>query len=1036
MGRNDLPPPHSALPRTFGSELPELHCKGAGGRAVVASSHWTPPPVGASDLDVYHHRSFTRLWFVFPPPTHPRQLCHPAPTFTYSLPFPPSHSSGTTPENETDNQRAKDKPLVRITVATSSPQQAQGPAQHHYVFQFESVADRDAALDVLTKVIAALAGGGAGGTANGGGAAAAAGTGGGGGGAPGENPAVAGGFSRQQRQQMLARDGDLRALWEELVGGGVLSEGDFWGGVASRLAASQPPSAAAWGTSASGVAPAGSGAMVGRRRVGLSNILQRVEAEVDGRHQRVLRVAQIFAEQPAVLRAYRDHVPHRMSEEDFWRRYVRHEMHKESKRKARAEGLNPAAAAASVVDDAGGDIFREAAVAVAAEAAARPGAASAHRQRVDPSLDLTASEGEKYQGFGLAHAATREPELDSERLRVASIHPDALLGGGLEEPDDLAAAINRHGEVVLQVSRHLPGWRPSCGGNHRHLQPPPPPSPPPLPDSGTRQQRRQRQGPQGRGGDGAADDGVQQPQRRRRHSAGLYDLHEPPRPQLDSLSIADPRRYFERVKDAFGAGDDGGGGGGGGGGGLGPGPLRGPHGPGGLKGVATVLSYVSPGALPLVPLDPAAAEGALLEATPLARAMAEDEAAVLVMAPISSESKEILDATRTGTTQVVGGAVPAVPPCPDPAGTLAFLRRTVLAANEACRHFWRNLPANTPARRDKAGRLAKLLEVKRSEVEALNDRARGVEGRFIRQLLKPPMEMLLAALVRSPRQCGQLSFPGEWGQLSSQPLMVLVLLDCAGWAPGIKKPQGAEATQDEPGIIAIKLPSPSQLWATGDNAVWTAVRRQYSNAVAAVGSSGKSHKAAYPSLDRWYLLELSPCLQPPQPPPGSGGREGGGSTLHTGCEGVTRHITRQQLEKLVEWKLARGQWRPRLLSYAREQPEGAVEAASAKALATMRDYLPPHAAADAATSAAASATTAKQHCDTALRTAVEALTALKGVGPATASALLSAACPYVPYMGDEALATCLPAGRQSDYSIKASASEARNEVREAPWSPM
>ncbi|GLI63846.1 hypothetical protein VaNZ11_006948, partial [Volvox africanus] len=57
--------------------------------------------------------------------------------------------------------------------------------------------------------------------------------------------------------------------------------------------------------------------------------------------------------------------------------------------------------------------------------------------------------------------------------------------------------------------------------------------------------------------------------------------------------------------------------------------------------------------------------------------------------------------------------------------------------------------------------------------------------------------------------------------------------------------------------------------------------------------------------------------------------------------------------------------------------------------------------------------------DIALRSAMDALTALKGVGPATASALLSAACPQVPYMGDEALATCLPAGRQSDYSLRA-----------------
>lgn len=59
-----------------------------------------------------------------------------------------------------DNQRAKDKPLVRITVApTPTPQQQQQQqagappaAPTHYVFAFETVPDRDAALDVLTKV--------------------------------------------------------------------------------------------------------------------------------------------------------------------------------------------------------------------------------------------------------------------------------------------------------------------------------------------------------------------------------------------------------------------------------------------------------------------------------------------------------------------------------------------------------------------------------------------------------------------------------------------------------------------------------------------------------------------------------------------------------------------------------------------------------------------------------------------------------------------------------------------------------------------
>lgn len=62
-------------------------------------------------------------------------------------------------------------------------------------------------------------------------------------------------------------------------------------------------------------------------------------------------------------------------------------------------------------------------------------------------------------------------------------------------------------------------------------------------------------------------------------------------------------------------------------------------------------------------------------------------------------------------------------------------------------------PCHANWRRPQAARLAKLLESKRGEVDALNDRARGVEGRFIRQLLKPPMDMLLAALVRCVCVC-------------------------------------------------------------------------------------------------------------------------------------------------------------------------------------------------------------------------------------------------------------------------------------------
>ncbi|KXZ46119.1 hypothetical protein GPECTOR_47g397 [Gonium pectorale] len=401
-------------------------------------------------------------------------------------------------------------------------------------------------------------------------------------------------------------------------------------------------------------------------------------------------MTEIFAAKPSVLRAYRQNVPHRMSEEDFWRRYVRHEMHKESKRKARSEGLTPAAAAAAVVDDAGGDIFREAAAALAAEAAAARGTVAARREAVDPTLDLAASEAERYTGHGLAHAATREPELAVAQAAAAAAGSLA----GLEEPDDLAAVINRHGTVVLQgvealaavEAERLGGAAAGAGAasrqNHHHGQHA---GPGPGSAAAGHHNRRHHAHGQQPGEDDAGGGG-----RRRRHSAGLDDLHEPAAPRLDTLSIADPRRYFERVKDAFGGGGGCGGGGGGGaawGGGGGGGG-------GGLGSSAGVLAAVSPGCLPLPPVDPGAAEEALLEATPLARALAEDEAAGPGGAPVP----------RPGGVGAGAGAGGLRDPASSvPPETLAFLRRTVLAVNEACRHFWRSLPANTPARREKVG---------------------------------------------------------------------------------------------------------------------------------------------------------------------------------------------------------------------------------------------------------------------------------------------------------------------------------------------
>lgn len=109
------------------------------------------------------------------------------------------------------------------------------------------------------------------------------------------------------------------------------------------------------------------------------------------------------------------------------------------------------------------------------------------------------------------------------------------------------------------------------------------------------------------------------------------------------------------------------------------------------------------------------------------------------------------------------------------------------------------------------------------------------------------------------------------------------------------------------------------------------------------------------------------------------------------------HCTAAELVDLVRWKLMRGKNRPALLGYAKAHADATVIAATTNALAALGP----------SPASKASITAAVQH-----------LTTLRGVGVATASALLAAVDPTLPFMSDEAIdAACGDTHNKRQYTL-------------------
>lgn len=133
-------------------------------------------------------------------------------------------------------------------------------------------------------------------------------------------------------------------------------------------------------------------------------------------------------------------------------------------------------------------------------------------------------------------------------------------------------------------------------------------------------------------------------------------------------------------------------------------------------------------------------------------------------------------------------------------------------------------------------------------------------------------------------------------------------------------------------------------------------------------------------LDEWRREELPAAISARKPP----------------------HATHDELKKLMQHKLSKFKFRPGLQKYVDELDPKVVVATTTRALAALHST----------------------GAEKGAREALKILCELKGIGPATASSLLSAIAPdRVAYTSDEALAVTLAAGPGSPYKPRYTADE-------------
>ncbi|ROI16435.1 hypothetical protein DPX16_4469 [Anabarilius grahami] len=150
------------------------------------------------------------------------------------------------------------------------------------------------------------------------------------------------------------------------------------------------------------------------------------------------------------------------------------------------------------------------------------------------------------------------------------------------------------------------------------------------------------------------------------------------------------------------------------------------------------------------------------------------------------------------------------------------------------------------------------------------------------------------------------------------------------------------------------MPVDGRLFDCEDPAVWRGIHGKYWTVIEAKSAVKGKTSGKLLQLDKWFQEELPAAI----------------------LARSQRSLTHAELVKIMEWKLTKGKFRPRLQQLIGSNSEEAVQSSTSKAFGLLPD----------------------------VQAAITELCKLKGVGPATASAVLAAGAPgEVAFMADEAV---------------------------------